>query len=165
MLTRKNILRGRSFANRDPKVRRAIRERERAASIDLLLTTKGRPASMEGTTCGQSIDKRVYVRSRALLAAVRTLPCMVTGLVGATEPAHSNWPQHGKAGRIKADDNRVAALHRDVHRELDQGTRWSAEERQAIWWDAHVRSVRELVARGLWPANVPVPQLLEFWTP
>lgn len=107
--------------------------------------------------------KREYVRSQKLLAAVRTLPCMHSGRVGGTEPAHSNWPQHGKAGAIKADDNRVAALHWDIHRELDQGSRWSAEERQALWWEAHKRTVRALLEQGKWPARVPVPQLEDFW--
>lgn len=119
-----------------------------------------------GTYAGSTTaaaPKRTYVRSPALLAAVRQLPCMHTGKVGETEPAHSNWPQHGKAGAIKADDNRVAALCRDVHRELDQGKNWTAEQRQALWWEAHKRTVRELQRQGMWPAGVPVPQLEDFW--
>lgn len=116
-----------------------------------------------GSTSGKPVEKRKYIRSKTLLAAVRMLPCQHTGLTGFTEPAHSNWPQHGKAGRVKADDNRVAALHRDIHRELDQGSKWSAEERQAIWWEAHRKTVKELLARGLWPPRVPVPELEDFW--
>lgn len=108
------------------------------------------------------VPKREYVRSPALLAAVRTLPCMHTGLPGPSDPAHSNWAEHGKGKGIKADDNRVAALSRDVHRELDQGKRWSDAERKRIWWDAHVKTVRELLARGLWPKNCPVPDMRNF---
>lgn len=111
---------------------------------------------------GVAQPKRFYIRSKALLAAVRTLPCQHTGVVGQTEPAHSNWPQHGKGKGIKADDNRVAALSREVHRELDQGKNWTAEQRQAIWWAAHCRTVRSLLAAGLWPLNVPVPDLRSF---
>lgn len=110
-----------------------------------------------------AVPKREYVRSKALLAAVRTLPCQVTGRTDGVEPAHSNWPQHGKAGQIKADDNRVAALHKSLHREIDQGHLLSAEERQELWWMAHCRTVRELLARGLWPAGIPVPQTEDFW--
>lgn len=106
--------------------------------------------------------KRVYVRSRKLLAAVRKLPCMHTGAVGRTEPAHSNWAEHGKGKGIKADDNRVAALCSEIHRELDQGSRWTEAERRAIWWRAHQATVRELLRRGLWPADVPVPDIREF---
>lgn len=110
-----------------------------------------------------SVPKRTYIRSKALLAAVRTLPCQITGRTDGVEPAHSNWPQHGKGKSVKADDNRVAALHCSLHREIDQGRLLSAEERQEIWWTAHCRTVRELLARGLWPKGVPVPQLEDFY--
>jgi hypothetical protein len=118
---------------------------------------------MVGETSGLQMQKRVYVRSKALLAIVRTLPCQITGRTDGVEPAHSNWPQHGKAGQIKADDNRVAALHASLHREIDQGHLLSAEERQELWWLAHQRTVRALLERGVWPKAVPVPQLEDFW--
>lgn len=114
------------------------------------------------TTSAPALPKRKYIRSKALLAAVRKLPCQHTGEVGNTEPAHSNWSIHGKAGRIKADDNRVAALSRRVHRELDQGKNWTEDQRKAIWWAAHVKTVRLLLASGLWPINVPVPDIRSF---
>lgn len=109
-----------------------------------------------------AIPKRTYIRSKALLAAVRTLPCMHTGMEGQTEPAHSNWAEHGKGRGIKADDNRVAALSAAVHRELDQGKNWTAQERRDIWWAAHVKTVKALLAAGLWPADVPVPDIRNF---
>lgn len=105
------------------------------------------------------VPKRVYVRSRALLAAVRTLPCQITGRTGGTEPAHSNWACHGKGKSIKADDNRIAALCQAVHRDLDQGSRLTEAQRQLIWWTAHVRTIRLLLATGQWPARVPVPDI------
>lgn len=111
---------------------------------------------------GAATPKREYIRSKTLLAAVRKLPCQHSGVVGRTEAAHSNWPQHGKGRGVKADDNRVAALSAEVHRELDQGKNWSAAERQAIWWDAHCKTVRALLAAGLWPVNVPIPDLRSF---
>lgn len=117
-------------------------------------------ARCDGMAAAQ--PKRAYVRSKALLAAARTLPCQYSGVVGRTEAAHSNWPQHGKAKGIKADDNRIAALSAEVHRELDQGKNWSAGERQAIWWAAHCKTVRALLAAGLWPADVPIPDLRSF---
>ncbi len=130
------------------------------------------PAPLRRVTCNATyattssevvvVPKRVYVRSLELLAAVRTLPCQVSGRTGGTEPAHSNWSVHGKAGRIKADDNRVAAIHWTLHRELDQGSRWTKAERQEVWWQAHCKTVRLLLARGLWPADVPVPDLRRF---
>lgn len=105
------------------------------------------------------LPKHIYIRSPKLLAAVRKLPCQHTGLVGQTEPAHSNWACHGKGGAVKADDTRVAAIAASVHRELDQGVKWTERERQAIWWRAHVNTVRELLRRDLWPARVLVPDI------
>jgi hypothetical protein len=107
------------------------------------------------------VPKRVYVRSPELLAAVRTLPCQITGRTGGTEPAHSNWGW-GKGRGIKADDNRLAALHFTLHRDLDQGSKLTRAERQELWWLAHCRTIRELLRRGLWPAGVPVPDIRSF---
>jgi len=108
-----------------------------------------------------AVPKREYIRSPALLAAVRTLPCMASGIVGETEAAHANWGW-GKGMGVKCDDNRVAALCRTVHRKLDQGSTWTDAERRDVWWRAHVATVRELLRRGLWPANVPVPDIRSF---
>lgn len=103
--------------------------------------------------------KHIYVRSAVLLARVRTLPCMVTGVYGHTEPAHSNWGEHGKGKAIKADDNRVAAIASWIHRELDQGSRLTEAQRKALWWRAHVATVRLLLATKQWPARVPIPDI------
>lgn len=118
-----------------------------------------RSAQYSVSSLAQPIPKREYIRSPKLLAAVRNLPCQVTGIVGQTEPAHSNWAVHGKGKSIKADDNRVAALCRAVHRDLDQGSRLTEAQRQLIWWSAHVSTVRQLLDRGQWPARVPVPDI------
>lgn len=145
--------------------RRAQRVKDRNKSTKALCkpVQHALTATMVGGTTGSVSAKRGYIRSKALLAAVRTLPCQVTGRTDGVEAAHSNWPQHGKGKSVKADDNRVAALCRDIHRELDQGTRWSAEQRQRLWWDAHVATVRALIAAGKWPKAVPVPSLEDFW--
>jgi hypothetical protein len=111
----------------------------------------------------KSYTKRVPVRSRLLLEACRALPCQHSGVRdGTVVAAHSNWAEHGKGKGIKADDNRVAALCYAVHMELDQGTRWTRQERRQIWWDAHVKTVRELIRIGLWPLSVPVPDIRNF---
>lgn len=108
-----------------------------------------------------AVPKREYIRSPQLLAAVRTLPCMASGIVGETEAAHANWGW-GKGMGMKCDDNRIAALCRTVHRKLDQGSTWTDAERRDVWWRAHVATVRELLRRGIWPANVPVPDIRSF---
>jgi hypothetical protein len=107
-----------------------------------------------------AIPKRQPIRSKALLEACRQIPCQHSGIQDGTVcAAHSNWAEHGKGKGQKADDNRVAALCFRVHQELDQGKRWSRAERRAIWWAAHVKTVRELISRGLWPLEVPVPDI------
>ena len=121
-----------------------------------------RRPSYAGSEVVVTVHKREYIRSKVLLAAVRTLPCQYTGIEGRTEAAHSNFGEHGKGRGIKADDNRIAALAAEIHRELDQGKRWTYAERRAIWWLAHCRTVREMLRRGIWPANVPVPDIRNF---
>ena len=104
--------------------------------------------------------KRVYVRSKALLEACRLIPCQHSGVSDGTVcAAHSNSLSHGKARGVKADDNRVAALSYAVHSMLDQGSKLSKAEREELWWNAHVKTVRELLKRGLWPLNVPIPDI------
>jgi hypothetical protein len=73
--------------------------------------------------------------------------------------AHSNWAVHGKCKSKKADDNRCASLCWVCHSLLDQGSRLTEDERKAQWWGAHVKTVMELAARGLWPPGVPVPNI------
>ena len=107
-----------------------------------------------------SAPKREYVRSAALRDAYRLIPCTWEGCWvedGTVCCAHSNWGEHGKGGGIKADDSRGAALCSVHHAALDQGSAMSYEERKAGWLAAHGRSVRELLGRGLWPKEVPVP--------
>lgn len=150
---RRSPLRRTGFKRHEPSAEREPKPLSKAT----------RPASYSGGVSGEPINKRPAIRSEKLLAAVRLLPCQHSGREGMTQPAHSNWPQHGKSGARKADDNRVAALSAIWHHEIDQGSRLSADERQRIWWEAHCKTVRELLARGLWPAGVPVPQLEDFW--
>jgi hypothetical protein len=111
---------------------------------------------------GQSprIEKRVYVRSPALMHAYRLIPCQNCGRDDGTVcGAHSNWAVHGKGKSMKADDNRCASLCWVCHSLLDQGSRLTEDERKAQWWGAHVKTVMELAARGLWPPGVPVPNI------
>jgi hypothetical protein len=104
--------------------------------------------------------KRVYVRSKALLEACRLIPCQHSGVSDGTVcAAHSNALSHGKARGVKADDNRVAALSYAVHSMIDQGSRLTKSEREELWWQAHVKTVRELLKRGLWPQDCPIPDM------
>lgn len=107
------------------------------------------------------IPKFHYVRSKPLLKAVATLPCQICGFHG-TQASHSNQSQHGKGRSIKASDIYIAALCPACHHEIDQGHRLSKAERLTLWTRAHHKTVRELLALGLWPLDVPVPDLRVF---
>lgn len=110
-----------------------------------------------------AIAKFAYVRSKPLLQACRAIPCQHCGCDDGTVcAAHSNQSQHGKGKSIKASDIYVASLCFTCHSELDQGSRLSRDERVEMWMTAHRKTVRLLLARGLWPADVPVPDLRVF---
>ncbi len=106
-----------------------------------------------------AVEKRQYVRSTALMEAYRLIPCQHCGRDDGTVcGAHANWSIFGKGGHIKADDNRAASMCSTCHVPiLDQGSKLSKEERKAMWWRAHVRTVALLLAMGLWPARIPIP--------
>lgn len=57
------------------------------------------------------------------------------------EPAHSNSQRHGKGMSIKADDCfHVAACHA-CHAELDQGRRFTREEKAEFWQAGYDRTM------------------------
>jgi len=105
-----------------------------------------------------SIPKFEYVRSTALLVACREIPCQRCGRSDGTVcGAHSNQLRHGKARSKKASDQFVASMCFKCHSELDQGSEMTRAARESMWDLAHRATVKELLKRGLWPADVPVP--------
>lgn len=107
-----------------------------------------------------SRPKFEYVRSLSLLCACRAIPCQNCGVDdGSVVAAHSNSEEHGKGRSVKSSDIYIASLCHRCHMELDQGSKLSRQERQAMWWRAHCRTVLELVRRGLWPKAVTVPNI------
>jgi hypothetical protein len=110
-----------------------------------------------------AVPKIEYVRSKPLLKACREIPCQACMRSdGTIVAAHSNEARHGKGRSVKASDQYVASLCHLCHHELDQGSRLNRDERQALWAGAHAKTVRELVSRGLWPLDVPIPDLRSF---
>jgi len=97
------------------------------------------------------------------MAAYREIPCQHCGVADGTVcGAHSNSSSHHKGRGIKADDNKCASLCHKCHAELDQGYSMSREERAGMWDAAHRNTVRTLVQRGLWPLNVPIPDIRQM---
>lgn len=114
----------------------------------------GQPAKLPIET-----EKFEYVRSKELLEACRAIPCQACGISdGTVVAAHSNQIRHGKSRGKKASDVYVASLCFVCHSELDQGRKMSREERNLMWYLAHLKTKTELCSSGLWPADVPVPE-------
>jgi hypothetical protein len=110
-----------------------------------------------------NFPKTQYIRSQKLMQAYRKIPCQHCGIDdGSVCGAHSNQAEHGKGRSIKASDDQAASLCHACHHAVDQGRSMSRSERVKVWADAHVKTVRELVRRGLWPLDVPVPDIRGF---
>lgn len=134
------------YAGRDPSAARAPAVRVRDERAQMVVP----------------LPKFVYVRSPALLANVKQLSCTHCRRLAPTDPAHSNWAIHGKGKSVKASDIYIAALCRYCHTELDQGSALTDDERKAMWWRAHVWTVKELLGRDLWPLHLPVPDIVNY---
>jgi hypothetical protein len=105
----------------------------------------------------KSYLKTQYVRSKRLLEVVASLNCQNCGHY-LSQAAHSNWGG-GKGRGIKASDNYVAALCLACHTEVDTGNRLSKKERQALWLNAHLKTLHYLLLTDQWPHGVPVTDL------
>ena len=104
--------------------------------------------------------KHAYIRSKHLMVAYRAIPCQHCGRDDGTVcGAHSNQGAHGKGKGIKADDHQAASLCHSCHMELDQGRALSEMERLAMWRKAQAKTFQTLLARGLWPVEVPFPEI------
>lgn len=92
-------------------------------------------------------------RDRDLLDLAYELPCTlrIEGVCagGMGEPCHSNQSRHGKGGAMKAHDHFFAAGCRSCHQELDQGIRFTREEKADIWQRGYEMTVTLLWQRGL----------------
>lgn len=87
-------------------------------------------------------------RSEKLRRAVAELDCMVCGRSGCTQASHSNQQRDGKGMGIKAHDYRIAAICDTCHREIDQGSGMSKEERRNAWNEAHRATIGALFELG-----------------
>lgn len=88
-------------------------------------------------------------RSRRLLDLVREAPeCFACGepnRVGNIVPAHSNQSRDGKGKGLKAHDYRVAALCNSCHQQLDQGNKWTLQEKRMVFDEAHRATIGWLI--------------------
>jgi hypothetical protein len=104
------------------------------------------------------ILKHKYIRCKRLLWLVAELECQLCGSGQNIQAAHTNWGG-GKGRGIKADDNLVAALCLECHYKIDQGSKWSRDQRKEAWTLAHTRTVKELTESNKWPVDIPIPAI------
>jgi len=88
-------------------------------------------------------------RNQKLLEAVREFECALCGTQdGTVVAAHSNQLRDGKGKGIKAHDHRIAALCYRCHMAIDQGHRMNKQEKEAMWEEAHRKTIGFLFERG-----------------
>lgn len=133
----------------------------RRPANQLLLHTRARPDLRRPDRSGAAPLSRLKsppVRSSALREACRAIPCQVCGADDGTVCAmHGNEGAMGKGLGMKASDARVASGCWRCHRDIDSSSQLTQQQRRAMWWRAHCRTVDLLVRRGLWPPDVPIP--------
>ena len=85
-----------------------------------------------------------YVRDKAHLNRVASLPCQLCGLEGQTQAAHSNQAKHGKGRGVKASDEFTAALCQECHSQIDQGKGLLKQGRIDLWEFAYKNTLEAL---------------------
>lgn len=99
-----------------------------------------------------------YIRSKKLMTLYRTIPCQMCMINDGTVcGAHSNQAKHGHGRGIKASDIYCASLCSQCHYEIDQGKKYTREQKVRFWDEAHSDTVRWLVDSGAWPLNIEPP--------
>ena len=67
------------------------------------------------------------------------IPGVCIGGVDTTVPAHSNQQIHGKGMGLKAHDRFTVPACHACHAEIDQGSRFTREEKFSLWDAAYAR--------------------------
>lgn len=94
-----------------------------------------------------AIPKQPVYRNKALLDAVRSIPCAHCG--APAQAAHSNQSRHGKGKGRKASDAAIAALCQAEHHEIDNGKKYSKQERREKMDVYIVMTYGKLLSYGL----------------
>lgn len=88
-------------------------------------------------------------RDEDLRRLIACLPCMECGVIGESQAAHSNLPEHGKGMAQKASDAASCALCTSgCHEALDQGDVMSAAEKEAATFRYIATTYINLVEAG-----------------
>ena len=146
------------FRPRTP--RREQRDPDRVRSVPTVAPGAFRAPEPVSEAPAAQVAKAAPVRSEALRRAVASLPCVICGIPGYSQAAHGS---EGKGMGIKACDLTLFPACcdrpgvRGCHSQLDQGALFTKAVRRELEpvWAADTR--RKLLAMGLWPKGVPVP--------
>lgn len=139
---------------------REARDPDRVRSTPTVAADAWRAPRAVSTAPASQVAKTAPVRSEAYRRAVASLPCAICGVYGYSQAAHANT---GKGMGMKACDLTLfpACAPRPgevgCHAKLDQGALFTKAVRRELEpaWAADTR--RKLLALGLWPKGVPVP--------
>lgn len=85
-------------------------------------------------------------RSEAWRRAVASLPCICCKREGMTQAAHPN--HRGKGMGLKAHDCWTVPLCADCHREFDQGSKWSKQEKRDLMDGWIILTLADLAIAG-----------------
>ena len=158
MLNRSTTLKRTGFKPRAPH--REASDHDRVRATPTVTPGAFRASELVSSEPAAKVEKSAPVRSEALRRAVASLPCVICGMPGYSQAAHGS---EGKGMGIKACDLTLFPACcdrpgvRGCHSLLDQGalfTKAVRREREPVW-AADTR--RKLLALGLWPKGVPVP--------
>ena len=140
--------------------RREARDPDRVRSIPTVTPGAFRAPEPVASAPAARVEKSAPVRSEAYRRLVAAMPCVICGMVGYGQAAHGSA---GKGMGIKASDLELFCLCADrpgvrgCHGQFDQGALFTKSVRHELEpvWAADTR--RKLLAMGLWPKGVPVP--------
>jgi hypothetical protein len=93
--------------------------------------------------------KPTKFRSQKLLDAAEGQACVLCGTKDTTVSAHANAVEYGKGTSTKADDCLVAWLCAEHHRQIDDNSPLSKEERWEQWHRAFARTVVQWFKQGI----------------
>ena len=163
MLTRRTSIKSAGFKSRAPQ--REASDPDRVRTMPTVTPGAFRAPQPVAATPAEPVTKDAPVRSEAYRRAVASLPCAICGVPGYSQCAHSN---SGKGAGIKASDldsfplctvhpGADGGLVQGCHERFDQGAMFSKAVRRELEpvWAADTQ--RRLLAMGLWPKGVPVP--------
>lgn len=157
-MMRRTPLKRTAFKPRVP--RREPRDPDRVRSVPTVAPDAFRAPEPVATAPAAQVEKAAPVRSEAYRRLVASLPCAICGVPGYSQAAHAN---QGKGMGLKACDLTCFPACgprpgiQGCHAALDQGALFTKAVRRELEpvWAADTQ--RRILAMGLWPKGVPVP--------